>query len=154
MTPEQRQAMIEGMVDSLAIRLEADPSDIDGWLRLSRSYDVLGRPEDATAALAEAAKRAPDRPDVLQLYARRQMGDLLERPDIATPLPEEAVSTYRRLLEASPGHPEALWFLGLDAANRGQTDQARQYWTELVGRLAANQDAATAVLQRLEQLPE
>lgn len=54
MTPEQRQAMISGMVDQLAARLQANPADADGWARLIQSYMVLGRKDDATAALARA----------------------------------------------------------------------------------------------------
>ena len=54
MSPEARSAMIEGMVGQLAARLEADPGDADGWARLIRSYMVLGRPDDAGAALAKA----------------------------------------------------------------------------------------------------
>lgn len=54
MTPEDRQAMIEGMVASLATRLESQPADSEGWSRLVRSYMVLDRPDDARAALAKA----------------------------------------------------------------------------------------------------
>jgi cytochrome c-type biogenesis protein CcmH len=54
LSPEDRLAMIEGMVGSLAARLEADPGDVDGWARLIRSYMVLDRPQDASAALGEA----------------------------------------------------------------------------------------------------
>jgi cytochrome c-type biogenesis protein CcmH len=54
MTPEERMAMIGGMVDSLAARLEAEPDDAEGWARLIRSYMVLGRTEEAGAALAKA----------------------------------------------------------------------------------------------------
>lgn len=46
--------MIEGMVGQLAARLEADPKDSAGWARLVRSYMVLGRSDDARAALAKA----------------------------------------------------------------------------------------------------
>jgi cytochrome c-type biogenesis protein CcmH len=56
MSPEQRQAMIRGMVDRLAARLEQNPNDKDGWMRLARAYDVLGETEKATAALARAAQ--------------------------------------------------------------------------------------------------
>lgn len=53
-TPAERQAMIEGMVASLAARLDAAPDDTEGWARLFRAYMVLGRPADATAALGRA----------------------------------------------------------------------------------------------------
>jgi cytochrome c-type biogenesis protein CcmH len=51
---EQRIAMIQGMVETLATRLKADPGDADGWARLMRSYMVLNRPADARTALADA----------------------------------------------------------------------------------------------------
>ena len=54
LTPEQRLAMIEGMVGQLAERLVSEPADAEGWARLIRSYMVLGRGEDARAALDRA----------------------------------------------------------------------------------------------------
>jgi len=54
LSPEQRQQMIGGMVASLAERLKTEPGDADGWARLIRSYIVLGRTEEARAALAAA----------------------------------------------------------------------------------------------------
>jgi cytochrome c-type biogenesis protein CcmH len=54
LAPDERLAMIEGMVASLAERLEGDPGDADGWARLIRSYMVLNRPADARAALDKA----------------------------------------------------------------------------------------------------
>jgi cytochrome c-type biogenesis protein CcmH len=52
--PEQQSAMIRGMVEGLAARLKKDGSDLDGWVRLVRSYKVLGEPDKATAAAADA----------------------------------------------------------------------------------------------------
>jgi cytochrome c-type biogenesis protein CcmH len=52
--PDQRAAMIEGMVSSLAARLETNSGDAQGWAQLVRSYAVLGRPDDARAALNKA----------------------------------------------------------------------------------------------------
>ena len=54
MNERDRTAMIEGMVAGLAARLEAQPDDAEGWERLVRSYIVLGRREDAAAALERA----------------------------------------------------------------------------------------------------
>ncbi|MGP1253708.1 MAG: c-type cytochrome biogenesis protein CcmI [Kiloniellales bacterium] len=60
MSPEERQAMIEGMVEGLAIRLEANPDDLDGWLRLARAYAVLGRRDEAVSALERAEPLTED----------------------------------------------------------------------------------------------
>jgi cytochrome c-type biogenesis protein CcmH len=52
--PQAQDQMIRGMVDRLAARLQQDGSDVDGWLRLLRSYMVLGEADKARAAAAEA----------------------------------------------------------------------------------------------------
>jgi cytochrome c-type biogenesis protein CcmH len=56
MSPEERQAMIRGMVDRLAARLEQNPDDKEGWSRLAHAYDVLGEPEKAASARTRAAQ--------------------------------------------------------------------------------------------------
>ena len=55
MSPEERQAMIRGMVERLAARLDQNPEDKEGWARLAHAYDVLGETEKAQAARARAA---------------------------------------------------------------------------------------------------
>jgi cytochrome c-type biogenesis protein CcmH len=52
MLPAERSAMIRGMVDGLANRLEQSPRDADGWIKLIRSRVVLGETELAKQALA------------------------------------------------------------------------------------------------------
>jgi cytochrome c-type biogenesis protein CcmH len=54
MSAADRGTMIEGMVEGLAARLKDEPDDVEGWLRLIRSYSVLGRSEDAANAAREA----------------------------------------------------------------------------------------------------
>lgn len=48
------EPMIRGMVEGLASRLADDPNDLEGWLRLIRSYKVLNEPERAREAVASA----------------------------------------------------------------------------------------------------
>jgi cytochrome c-type biogenesis protein CcmH len=64
--PEQQTAMIKGMVERLAERLGKDGSDIEGWLRLVRSYMVLGEREQALAAAGEARRALANEPDKLR----------------------------------------------------------------------------------------
>ncbi len=54
MSPEEREQMIQGMVEGLAARLEEQPDDLEGWLRLARAYAVLGEREKAISALESA----------------------------------------------------------------------------------------------------
>lgn len=66
LAPEQRTAMIQGMVERLAERLNRDGSDVEGWLRLVRSYMVLGQPDKARAAAADARRALAGDPSKLQ----------------------------------------------------------------------------------------
>ncbi len=59
-------AMIQGMVSGLAARLDADPDDPEGWVRLVRAYAVLGETEKRDAAYASARARYAGAPQVLQ----------------------------------------------------------------------------------------
>jgi len=56
LSKDQRQEFINQMVEGLATKLEANPDDFEGWLRLVRAYAVLGRKDDANRALADARK--------------------------------------------------------------------------------------------------
>ncbi|GAG03328.1 unnamed protein product, partial [marine sediment metagenome] len=56
MSQSDRSAMIKQMVTSLAERLRSDGGSIDEWMRLVRSYTVLGDKDGATTAIADARK--------------------------------------------------------------------------------------------------
>ena len=60
MSPDDRMAMIGAMVAGLDERLRDDPDDLDGWLRLVRSYMVLGETEKAGDALDRALRNFED----------------------------------------------------------------------------------------------
>lgn len=68
-SPEDRRAMIEGMVGKLAARLEQQPNDVEGWVRLGRSYMVLGEAQKARDAYGRAVKLKPDDKALQQAYA-------------------------------------------------------------------------------------
>jgi cytochrome c-type biogenesis protein CcmH len=56
LSPDQRNTMVRGMVARLAERLQNDGSDVEGWMRLVRSYMVLGELDKARAAAADARR--------------------------------------------------------------------------------------------------
>ena len=115
MTPDQQQAMIRSMVDGLAARLQDSPHDVEGWLRLARSYTVLGEPDRAIDAYANANEQAPDRLDILESYAKAALAPI----DEGAPLPPRVIDIMRDIEALAPDHPDALWFLGVAAAQDG-----------------------------------
>ncbi len=70
MAPAEQRQMIAGMVESLAAKLKDDPANLEGWLRIIRSYAVLGERGKAEAALADGLAAFPrDKAEGQQLLA-------------------------------------------------------------------------------------
>jgi cytochrome c-type biogenesis protein CcmH len=65
--PDQQADMIRGMVDGLAARLKQDGSDVDGWVKLIRSYIVLGEQDKAQSAINEAQQALANSPEKQKL---------------------------------------------------------------------------------------
>jgi len=59
MSADDQAVMIENMVEGLAVRLEQEPADIQGWMRLIRARTVLGQADQAQRDLASAQKIFP-----------------------------------------------------------------------------------------------
>lgn len=78
MSPEDRQAMIRGMVDQLSDRLSTQGGPAADWARLIASLGVLGETDRARAVWTEAQQRFADRPaDLDQVRAAAQGAGLL-----------------------------------------------------------------------------
>ncbi len=65
MTPEERQQMIQGMVDGLFDRLTTDGGTPQEWARVISSLATLGETARAKEAWAEAQQALADSPDAL-----------------------------------------------------------------------------------------
>ena len=65
LTEEQRSAMVEGMVEGLAAKLEDNPDNAEGWIMLIRSYSVIGKQDKAKSAYASAVDHFKSNPAVL-----------------------------------------------------------------------------------------
>jgi cytochrome c-type biogenesis protein CcmH len=66
MSETQRTEMIRAMVQRLADKLRTDGNDVEGWLRLVRSYAVLGDRDKAKDAAADAKRALSDHPDEIK----------------------------------------------------------------------------------------
>ncbi|MEH7880453.1 c-type cytochrome biogenesis protein CcmI [Rhizobium laguerreae] len=59
MSAGDRQQMIRGMVESLDAKLNEDPNNFEGWMRLVRSYAVLNDKDRAAGALKRGLAAFP-----------------------------------------------------------------------------------------------
>lgn len=147
--PEQREAMIRSMVDRLASRLQSQPDDLQGWLRLGRAYGVLDERDKAADAFERAAALDPKNAQLpLQAVDALLAGQALEAP-----LSQRVVALLHRVEALSPEEPEALWYLGLAAAQAHKPDEAARYWQRLLAALpgdAPERKTVTAALAALK----
>lgn len=119
------------MVTRLEKRLAEQPNDAEGWARLGRSYMVLERKDKALTAYAKAYALAPDNAAVLSDYAWLVFN---ADPGITTGL---ANDLYGHLYTLEPKHPDALWFIGFAAYQKGDYRKALTFWERLLKLLPA-----------------
>ena len=149
MSPEDRQSMIRGMVDGLAEKLKQTPDDLEGWLRLARSYGVLQDAAKARDAYGKAAALKPADVEILSLYAE----SIVKAADPGTDMPPQLAEVSERLLTLKPDHGAALWFTGIARAQAGDVEGARMRWTRLLALLDPGSPQHADVKARLESLP-
>lgn len=150
MTDAQRKQMIEGMVTQLATQLAQNPNDLDGWLRLGRSYAVLGETDKSVAAFAHAVALKPGDPNIKMQEFQAMIAGL--QPN--DPLPASAVALLRQVAATAPDQPEVLWYLGVEAARSGKPADARADWSKLLAQLPPGGEDAKLVQTALDALPK
>ncbi|MDE0812086.1 MAG: c-type cytochrome biogenesis protein CcmI, partial [Alphaproteobacteria bacterium] len=146
MNPEEQSEMIEGMVAQLASRLAENPNDLQGWIRLGRSYNVLGKPNDARDALAKAAKVAPGNVDILILYARTIRTAAGNKPTATS------IEVMQKVLTLQPANVEALFFSGLAASGAGDKAEARRLWEKAQSGLPEDSKEREALQRQIDDL--
>jgi cytochrome c-type biogenesis protein CcmH len=148
MTDEQRQAMIRGMVASLALKQAADPANLDGWLRLGRAYTVLNEPDKAAEAFDKAATLKPDDVSIPLQEVRALLSDHAPTDK----LPPRVIGLLKHVEATDPEQPLVLWYLGMAAAQDAHLDEARRYWGMLLTKVPPGSEDAQMVRSALDTL--
>ncbi len=119
---------IEAMVSSLATRLENDPDDLNGWKMLGRSYMTLQN----FAAAVDAYERAVEIEESQVAQTLVDLGAALLARD-NTGIQGRTSALFESALALDPNNPNALFYGGIAALNRGDTDLAASRWEILLG---------------------
>jgi cytochrome c-type biogenesis protein CcmH len=122
------QPDIEQMVTSLATRLESDPDDVDGWKMLGRSYMTMQN-FDAAVNAYERAVELEQSQNAQTLVA---LGGSLLASDNSQ-IEGRTSALFESALALEPNNPEALFYGGIAALNRGNQDLAASRWEILLG---------------------
>jgi cytochrome c-type biogenesis protein CcmH len=129
----------EALVARLATRMKDNPEDAEGWMMLGRSYLVMGRFAESSAAYAQAVKRMPPDAQLLADYA-----DSLAMAQGRT-LQGEPEKILKRALAADPNNVKALLLSGTAAFDRNDRAGAIRYWERALALLPEESDTARGV---------
>lgn len=146
MPEEDQQAMVRGMVEGLAERLQNDPNNLEGWLQLAQSYTVLGRPGESLQALKTAEETFPDNTTILLLQAR------VRRSIANAPVTSETNDLMQRVLALDPQNVEALWFTAVQAIEDGDRASARNYFDLAIEALPEGSDEIHSLVAERDRI--
>ncbi len=121
------------MVSQLSARLEKDPSDVQGWAMLGRSYYALSRYGDAVAAFAKAVSIVDNDAQLLTDYA-----DAMAMSSGEQTLEGRPMQLIMRALNLDPQNQKALWLAGTAAYERADFESALIYWKRIYSMLDPN----------------
>lgn len=134
-TPDQ----IRVMVERLALRLAQNPDDAEGWAMLARSYNALGRYQDAGMAYGKAVARIPGNASLLADYA-----DALAMAR-GRRLQGEPEALIQRALVADPKHIKSLALAGSAAFEKRDYASALTYWERIILLVPPDSDIARSI---------
>jgi cytochrome c-type biogenesis protein CcmH len=117
----------ESMVAQLARRLERDPTDLNGWMMLGRSYTVLQEYPLAVRAFGRAVQLS----DGKNAEALSGEAEALALSD-ESELDGRAGRLFEQALALEPNSGKALFFGAAVAARRGDLPLARQRFAKLL----------------------
>ncbi|MGH8312477.1 MAG: c-type cytochrome biogenesis protein CcmI [Gammaproteobacteria bacterium] len=121
---------VEQMVAQLAQRLATtDKDDLQGWKELGHAYLLMGRYADAENAYRQARRLSGDEnADILAGYG--EAAALADPHDFMT----TAMPAFEKALQLDPRNPQALWYGGLGALQRGDNALAVNRWNALLAQ--------------------
>lgn len=126
MSPEEREATVRSMVEGLETRLAENPMDMEGWVRLIRTYNVMDDRDAAQAALDRALEVFAAAPFPKQRLA--SLGQELGLNAPATVGEADIAGMVERLaarLEQEPDDLEGWQMLARSYMVMGEREKAR-----------------------------
>jgi cytochrome c-type biogenesis protein CcmH len=130
---------VEKMVAEFAAKMERDPTNLQGWVMLARSYRILGRNEEAAKAYERAGNFIESDPQLLADYAdvlaSNANGSFSGKP----------LKLINQALKLDPNNLMALWLSGTASYAAGNYKAAVQTWEKLAQQLPPGTEDARSI---------
>lgn len=133
------------LIGRMEERLEQNPNHGPGWELIAPIYLRAGRTSDAIAAQENAIRilgPTPAREVALGEYLRMVSGRISA----------EAKAAFERALALDDKTPPALFYLGLEAEQRGAAAEAKKFWSRIVETAKENDPWRIPAARRLMML--
>lgn len=136
---------MSGVTTRLEEKLKKNPTDIDGWILLGRSYAALGQSEKAIQLFQDKVDTYPNNINLLISY-----GETLTQLEGGI-IPEEAKDLYLKAREINISHPRTEYNLALYDIQNGQKQLA---YNRLKTLLSSASEKAPWVKQVREKIAD
>lgn len=146
-TEENQKIKIDQMVAQLADRLTKSKQDLDGWLKLFRSYKVLNNREKALDAIKVAIEISPDNITLKQMLLKE-----LLPPSVKPNFTSEVKNIIAEILILDSTNIDALFFQGLDAFTEGNNKLATRSWNKILSKLPKNSPMRLELSKKLQSM--
>jgi cytochrome c-type biogenesis protein CcmH len=133
------QEGVEKMVTQFAAKMEQDPTNLQGWVMLARSYRILGRNQEAAKAYERAGSFIDSDPQLLADYAdvlaSNANGSFTGKP----------LQLINQALKLDPNNLMALWLSGTASYAAGNYKAAVQIWEKLAQQIPPGTEDARSI---------
>ena len=146
---ETQKIKINQMVDQLAKRLTKSENDLNGWLKLYRSYKVLNDKEKAINAIKVAVEISPDEVSLKQMLLKE-----LLPPSVKPNFTSEVKNLINEILIYDSNNIDALFFQGLNAFTEGNKKIASDSWRKILSQLPKDSPMKLELLKKLKSLKD
>ncbi len=145
-TPANQTPEMSGLIASLEQRLHSQPDDFDGWLLLANSYLANQQLPQAQGAFEQAHRLNPEDTGIMlsliDVMSTQQNGIFS--------LAADALIAQVLALEAD--NALALWFAGLSAQQKGNSEQAAEMFRKMKLVLPKDAPSTQRILETLQQI--
>ena len=144
---KDQKIRINQMVEQLASRLTKNKNDLDGWIKLYKSYKVLDYQDKAINALRTATKISPENLNLKQILLKE-----LLPPEKEPIFSAEIEQLVNEILANEPKNINALFFRGLWAFKEGENKIAIENWTLLLDQIPPDSQMALELSKKIDNL--
>jgi cytochrome c-type biogenesis protein CcmH len=142
---ERTQEQIAANVEKLAKRLESNPSDVQGWTMLARSYSSMERYGEAAGAYAKVTELKPNDADLLTEYA------FVTAMANGRSLEGKPMELIQQALKAEPENAKALQLAGSAAFQSKDYKKAIDYWQRVLKQVPPESEAGREISARIDE---